>query len=77
MRLKNLQIGYTIPSKITQKVKISNLRIYLSGENLLTATNLMIYDPESFKGRTEGYGGRPGDQYPMSRVYSMGLSVNF
>ena len=77
VRLKNLQIGYTIPSKITQKVKISNLRIYVSGENLLTYTNLMIYDPESFKGRTEGYGGRPGDQYPMSRVYSMGLSVNF
>ncbi len=77
VRLKNLQIGYTIPSKITQKVKISNLRIYLSGENLLTSTKLMIYDPESFKGRTEGYGGRPGDQYPMSRVYSMGLSVNF
>ena len=77
VRLKNLQIGYTIPSKISQKVKISMLRIYLSGENLLTHTNLMIYDPEAFKGRTEGYGGRPGDQYPMSRVFSMGLNVNF
>ncbi len=36
VRLKNLQMGYTIPSSITQKVKISNFRIYVSGENLLT-----------------------------------------
>ena len=77
VRLKNLQLGYTIPSRITQKVKISNLRIYVSGENLLTYTKLRIFDPEAFKGRTEGYPGRPGDQYPLSRVYSMGLSVNF
>ena len=78
LRLKNLQVGYTIPSNITQKVKISNARIYVSGENLLTFTNLTtIFDPEAYKGRTEGYAGRPGDQYPLSRILSIGLNVNF
>jgi len=78
VRLKNLQLGYTIPSRISQKVKISSARIYLAGENLLTYTKLTtIFDPESFKGRTEGYAGRPGDQYPLSRVLSIGLNINF
>ncbi len=77
VRLKNIQIGYTIPKSISEKVKISMARIYVSAENLLTHTNLMMFDPEAFKGRTEGYGGRPGDQYPLSRVFSVGLSVNF
>jgi len=77
MRLKNMQLGYTIPASLSQKVKISKARIYVSGENLLTFTDLMIFDPESFKGRTEGYAGRPGDQYPLSRVLSVGLNINF
>ncbi|MCP4313567.1 MAG: TonB-dependent receptor [Bacteroidetes bacterium] len=77
IRLKNIQIGYTIPKNISEKVKISMVRIYVAAENLLTHTNLMMFDPESFKGRTEGYGGRPGDQYPLSRVFSVGLNVNF
>jgi TonB-linked SusC/RagA family outer membrane protein len=78
LRLKNLQVGYTIPRSVTEKVRISNARIYVSGENLLTFTKLTtIFDPEAYKGRTEGYAGRPGDQYPLSRILSIGLSVNF
>ncbi|HDZ42291.1 MAG TPA: TonB-dependent receptor, partial [Bacteroidetes bacterium] len=77
VRLKNIQIGYTIPKRISEKVDVSMARIYVSAENFLTYTKLMIFDPEAFKGRTEGYQGRPGDQYPLSRVYSVGLNVNF
>jgi len=78
MRLKNIQVGYTIPGNITQRMKISNARIYVSGENVLTFTKMTtIFDPEAYKGRTEGYAGRPGDQYPLSRVLSIGLNVNF
>ncbi|MGQ1785372.1 SusC/RagA family TonB-linked outer membrane protein [Saccharicrinis sp. GN24d3] len=73
VRLKNVQVGYTIPKLITEKVKISNARIYLSGENLLTFTDLMIYDPEAFNGRQ----GRVGDQYPLSRAFSLGLDISF
>jgi TonB-linked SusC/RagA family outer membrane protein len=73
LRLKNLQIGYTLPSSITRKIHMSNARIYVSGENLLTFTKLMFYDPEAFRGRWYG----AGDAYPLSKTLSVGLSVNF
>lgn len=73
VRLKNLQFGYTIPVSISKKVNISNARIYLSGENLLTFTKLMIFDPEGFKGRYSSI----GDQYPLTQIYSMGININF
>ena len=73
IRLKNLQLGYTIPSRITRKIFVTRARIYVSGENLLTFTKLMFYDPEAFSGRYYG----PGDAYPLSRTISLGLNVNF
>lgn len=73
MRLKNVQLGYTIPKTITERANISNARVYLSGENLLTVTDLMIYDPEAFNGDQS----RIGDQYPLSRAFSLGLNINF
>jgi len=73
IRLKNVQIGYTIPSRITRKIFVTRARIYVSGENLLTFTKLMFYDPEAFSGRYYG----PGDAYPLSRTISLGLNVNF
>jgi len=73
VRLKNLQLGYTIPGRISKKANISNIRIYLSGENLLTFTNLMIFDPEGFKGRYSSI----GDQYPLTKLYSIGMNINF
>ncbi len=72
IRLKNVQIGYTIPSEIAEKLQMSSMRIYLSGENLMTWTKLSdIFDPETIDG---GYG---GNVYPLSRTLSLGLNVNF
>ena len=73
LRLKNLQIGYSLPASIIEKVWMSNARIYLSGENLLTFTNLMFFDPEALGGRWYG----AGDAYPLNRTWSVGLNVNF
>lgn len=72
MRLKNIQLGYRIPASFREKAGISNGRIYLSAENILTITNLMMFDPESYNARY----GRQGDQYPLSRVFSLGLNIN-
>jgi len=70
LRLKNLQIGYNVPRNITRKVGIDFLRIYFSGENLLTFTSYPDYDPE-----------RGGDgwhtQYPQAKTYSIGLNLRF
>jgi hypothetical protein len=74
LRLKNLQLGYTIPKSITQKAKISNVKIYLSGENLVTFTDLMIFDPEAIT--SSGLGG-DAKIYPLAKAYSIGLNINF
>ncbi|MCL2649744.1 MAG: TonB-dependent receptor [Candidatus Azobacteroides sp.] len=72
IRLKNLQLGYTFPKKWTQDVKISNLRVYVSCENIWTGTKLTkIFDPETIGG---GWG---GSVYPLSKVVSCGLNLSF
>lgn len=68
-RLKDLQIGYTIPQVITQKVNIKKLRIYFSGTDLFEIHHLPKgYDPEDPK---------TADQYPFTRFYSFGLNLTF
>ncbi len=74
MRLKNLQIGYSLPKPLLAKIGVGNMRVYVSGDNLATFTDMIkIFDPESV-----GLGGwSDGKTYPLSRVYSLGLNVNF
>lgn len=75
MRMKNIQLGYTLPQTWTQKAGISSLRVYVSGDNLLTLTSLSdIFDPEA----TEDLAGSgSGKLYPLQRVVSVGVNVNF
>ncbi|WP_430811081.1 MULTISPECIES: SusC/RagA family TonB-linked outer membrane protein [unclassified Carboxylicivirga] len=73
VRLKNVQIGYSLPQTLLSKVGVSNLRVFVSGENLLTLTNLMLFDPEGLADLING----SGKTYPMSAVYSAGLSLTF
>ena len=70
LRLKNVQIGYTLPQRWTQKIKMSRCRIYLSGNNLFTATKYSGYDPEVGGGVDYG-------NYPQSRTFMLGLNINF
>ncbi|OKL40542.1 SusC/RagA family protein [Pontibacter flavimaris] len=74
MRLKNVQIGYSLPAGLTSKVGVSRARIYVSGENLLTFSDMIdIFDPESV-----GLNGwNDGKTYPFARVFSFGLNLNF
>lgn len=70
IRLKNLQIGYTLPSRITERFKVAKLRMFLSGENLWTGTSLFeTLDPETID---SGYG---GSGYPLYKTLSFGLSL--
>ncbi|GHV23227.1 SusC/RagA family TonB-linked outer membrane protein [Clostridia bacterium] len=72
IRLKNLQVGYTLPASLTNKVKVEKLRIFFSGENLWTGTNMSkTFDPETIDG------GWNGSVYPLSRVLSFGVNLNF
>ena len=69
LRLKNTEIGYTLPKGILSKLAVTNCRIYLSGENLLTFDRLDYWDPESPTGT--------GWYYPMQKVITVGLNVSF
>ena len=75
LRLKNIQIGYTLPQKWTKKVFISSLRIFAAAENLLTVTKYHGFDPEISSGGTSlgiDYG-----VYPQARTYTIGVNVAF
>lgn len=69
-RLKNVTLGYTLPASLTQNYSVSNLRLFVSAENLFTITSLKLYDPE-----TIGVGNWDGSTYPLSKGVSFGLSV--
>ena len=76
LRLKNLQIGFSLPNNTSLKNYIKNARIYFSGENLLTFTKLRSFDPEAV-GDPMGTAYGPGKTYPMYRVWSAGLELTF
>ena len=76
LRIQNVQLGYTIPSAITEKVKIEKLRFYVSASNLYTFTNYMGYDPAASTGAPIG-GGFDSGFYPAARTYTFGLNLNF
>ena len=75
LRLKNVEIGYNVPVNISKKVGIEGLRIYVSGQNLLTMTALNDYDPES--PNTSQTSGVLNGVYPLSKTLNFGLSLTF
>ena len=75
LRLKNIQLGYTLPEHITRRIFISKLRVFVAAENLLTLTKYHGYDPEISSGGTSlgiDYG-----VYPQARTFSFGVNVAF
>ncbi len=69
LRLKNLEVGYTLPDNLLNRFGIGSLRVYLNGSNLFTIDEHGVFDPE-----TES---TSGVFYPQSRVINTGLSVTF
>lgn len=68
IRLKNLDIGYTLPKSIVNKLHFNNIRIYIAGSNLITWSKFKTWDPET--------GNPRGEAYPLTKSVTMGLSVN-
>jgi TonB-linked SusC/RagA family outer membrane protein len=68
LRLKQVDVGYTFPRKISQKIKMENLRIYASATNLFTLTKFKLWDVEM---------GGEGLGYPVQRAISFGIYVGF
>jgi hypothetical protein len=76
LRLKNLTIGYTLPVSIIGRARLSNVRIYLIAQNVLTWTDYTGFDPEVTSGNTVQQGTDSGI-YPVSRTISAGLTLTF
>jgi TonB-linked SusC/RagA family outer membrane protein len=68
LRLKSLELGYSLPERIISKAGLSNFRVYFSGSNLLCFSNFKIWDPEMAGG---------GLGYPVQRVLNVGLNLSF
>lgn len=80
-RLKNVQIGYTIPQVLLDRVNIKRARFYLTGQNLYTLTKLTFLDPEitEFNNNTDPYGSGANSAraYFMPKFYGFGLDITF
>ncbi|OHX64784.1 SusC/RagA family TonB-linked outer membrane protein [Flammeovirga pacifica] len=75
IRLKNIQLGYSLPKSVLQKVNINNCRFFVSAQNPLTFTNYSGYDPEAAGNGVSSRGLDKGN-YPISALYLMGFKLN-
>jgi len=69
VRLKTLEIGYTLSSSILSQIKIKDIRVFVSGFNLLTLTHVKDYDPEG--------NNQSGQFYPQQKIFNIGVNVKF
>jgi TonB-linked SusC/RagA family outer membrane protein len=78
VRLKNLTLAYNIPAALAKHAAMKNLRVYVTGQNLITWTKYSGYDPEvSADPFSSTSLGRDFGVYPQSRTYTVGLNANF
>jgi hypothetical protein len=78
VKLKNITLGYNLPTSLLSKIKISSARFFVSGQNLLTITNYSGFDPEvSSSGNSDVDLGIDWGAYPNPKTFTVGLNVNF
>jgi hypothetical protein len=82
VRIRNLQLGYTLPARISSKIRSSSARIYVAAQNLHTFTNYSGYDPEvgsSARGGTQSplSAGVDFGRYPVPRTFMAGVNFQF
>ncbi len=78
LKLRNLQVGYTLPGAVTSKIKMGSIRLYAQGQNLLTLTKYTGLDPEVLgRNGTTGRGIDAIFAYPRTTLLSMGIDASF
>ena len=83
MRMRNIQLGYSLPKSLLAKLKVENMRFYVAGQNLLTFTKYRGLDPEMGVGQNEGNSDTNYDlgidrgMYPQPRTVMIGLNLTF
>ena len=69
LRLKDVEIGYSLPHRWMDKIRLESIRIYLKGSNLATFSSFKLWDPELDT--------QTGSKYPIMRSVSIGFDINF
>ncbi|WP_018616863.1 SusC/RagA family TonB-linked outer membrane protein [Segetibacter koreensis] len=78
VRLKNITVSYNLPKSITEKFRLSNLKAFVSGANLITLTKYTGYDPEvSSYNANDAQIGVDFSNYPQAKIVNFGLNVSF
>ena len=78
LRLKQITLGYTLPKKITRKMMVNNLRVYVSAQNLFVVTGYKGYDPEvNMRSQNPMTPSFDWGAYPKSKIYTFGLDLTF
>lgn len=79
LRLKNVQLGYTLPSNVTDNLGMQKFRAYVSGSNLLTLSKVKFVDPElsEFNSNLRSGGANSARAYPTMVYYGLGLDITF
>lgn len=79
LRLKNIQVGYTIPKKIVQKIGLGRARAYVNAQNLFTLSKNSFIDPESseYDNNMGRSGTNSGRNYPTLKYYGFGIDIEF
>ena len=75
-KIKQIQLGYTLPKKLTHKIAVSNARVYVSLDDFFTLTSYKGFDPEASANSTSGMGIDKG-AYPMSKKLVLGFNIDF
>jgi hypothetical protein len=68
LRLKSVELGYSLPKRLANKLKMESLRVYVNGTNLATISSFKLWDVEM---------GGNGLGYPVQKVFNLGLNINF
>jgi hypothetical protein len=79
IRLKSVEFGYNFPKSLVQRMKLGDLRVFVSGSNLLTFDHLKYVDPE-YGAANDSFGGIDGGRantYPQTKFYAVGLNITF
>ena len=68
LRLKNIDIGYSLPKQLLSSLHLENIRFYISGQNLITWSSFKLWDPE--------LGSSEGEAYPITKSVTAGVQVS-
>jgi TonB-linked SusC/RagA family outer membrane protein len=80
LRFKTLQIQYTLPEKVLSRFGLSNMMVFVNGNNLFTLTGMKWYDPEGTPDNADNDDGveySTGDFYPQTKIYNVGVNITF